>query len=183
LAGKTLQEIFCWEIDIERLSIYFASTCSGACRIGMSIGKKVSCVDFFSDLYPAHSISKNRCKNRKMIDAVSRLMFNREESNLPEIDIRRTAFQMEVLEAIRSIPFGRTITYGQLALMVGRSGAARAVGQALGSNPLPLFFPCHRVVAAGGSGGFGGGLELKSYLLEREKRLASEVSWSREIII
>ena len=82
-----------------------------------------------------------------------------------------TQFQREVLEECRRIGWGKKGTYGQLARAVGRPGAARAVGQALGSNPVPIIIPCHRVIRFDGQlGGFGAGLEWKEALLEIEKR-------------
>lgn len=87
-----------------------------------------------------------------------------------ELDIRSaTSFQRDVLEALRAVPYGATISYGQLAARAGRTGAARAVGQAVGRNPLPVFIPCHRVVSAsGGIGGYLGGLAIKEGLLKLE---------------
>ncbi len=82
---------------------------------------------------------------------------------------RGTVFQLAVWEALATIPYGETITYGELARCVGRPAASRAVGQANGANPLPIVYPCHRVVAAGGKlGGYGGGLETKRRLLALE---------------
>jgi methylated-DNA-[protein]-cysteine S-methyltransferase len=81
-----------------------------------------------------------------------------------------TEFQQKVYEAACRIPFGETKSYGDLAKEMGRPGAARAVGQALGANPLPILIPCHRVVAAGGGlGGFTGGINTKKKLLAMEK--------------
>jgi methylated-DNA-[protein]-cysteine S-methyltransferase len=80
-----------------------------------------------------------------------------------------TAFQLAVWSALTGIPYGETVTYGELARRVGRPGAPRAVGQANGANPLPIVYPCHRVVAAGGRiGGYGGGVETKRRLLALE---------------
>jgi methylated-DNA-[protein]-cysteine S-methyltransferase len=80
-----------------------------------------------------------------------------------------TPFQQAVWKALREIPRGKTISYAEMALRVGKPGAARAVGSALGRNPIPILFPCHRVIAAGGGiGGFGGGLEMKRLLLKQE---------------
>lgn len=80
-----------------------------------------------------------------------------------------TAFQRSVWQGLLQIPRGSTISYAELARRVGRPGAARAVGQALGSNPVPILLPCHRVVAADGTlGGFGGGLPMKKTLLMQE---------------
>jgi len=81
-----------------------------------------------------------------------------------------TAFQREVWEEARRIPWGKTLSYGDLAKRLGRStAAARAVGQALGANPIPILIPCHRVLpSAGGLGGFSAGLPWKQALLELE---------------
>jgi O-6-methylguanine DNA methyltransferase len=80
-----------------------------------------------------------------------------------------TRFQRKVWEATRLIPYGQTRSYGWVAEQVGKPRAARAVGQAMGANPLPIIVPCHRVLATGGLlGGFGGGLEMKRRLLSLE---------------
>jgi len=79
-----------------------------------------------------------------------------------------TAFQQDVWRALLGIPSGETRTYGQIAQQIGRPRAARAVGQAVGANPLPIVVPCHRVVGFNGLGGFGGGLAMKKKLLELE---------------
>jgi methylated-DNA-[protein]-cysteine S-methyltransferase len=88
-----------------------------------------------------------------------------------EVPIRPsgTAFQMEVWEALRRIPFGTTTTYGRLAGDIGRPQGSRAVGAAVGRNPLGIIVPCHRVIGTDGSlTGFGGGLETKAALLRHE---------------
>lgn len=79
------------------------------------------------------------------------------------------AFTARVLAEVESIPWGESRSYGEIALLVGSPGAARAVGQAMGANPLPIVIPCHRVVAARNRlGGFGGGLKWKRWLLDHE---------------
>ena len=84
---------------------------------------------------------------------------------------RGTPFQRAVWQALRAIPPGETRTYGQVAAAVGRPAAVRAVGAAVGRNPLSVFIPCHRVVGAGGTlTGFAGGLARKRWLLEHERR-------------
>lgn len=90
--------------------------------------------------------------------------------NLP-LDLRGTLFQHQVWTALRAIPPGETLTYGQLAQKIGRPGAARAVGSACGANPAAVLVPCHRAIAAdGGLGGYRWGLERKQTLLQRERR-------------
>lgn len=88
--------------------------------------------------------------------------------DLPEC----TALQRETWLALREIPRGETRSYGWLARRVGRPTAPRAIGAAVGSNPIPLWLPCHRVVASDGTlHGFGGGLAMKQALLELEGAL------------
>ncbi|HUT34399.1 MAG TPA: methylated-DNA--[protein]-cysteine S-methyltransferase [Planctomycetota bacterium] len=80
-----------------------------------------------------------------------------------------TPFQQRVWAELRRIPFGTTVSYGELARRVGASRAARAVGQAVGANPIPILIPCHRVICSNGSlGGFGAGPEIKKWLLRHE---------------
>lgn len=90
---------------------------------------------------------------------------------------RGTLFQMNVWAALLEIPYGATISYGALAAQLGTPGAARAVGLANGSNPLPIVIPCHRVIGADGSlTGYGGGLERKRFLLRLEGVLPARAS-------
>lgn len=80
-----------------------------------------------------------------------------------------TPFQLEVWSALTTIPYGKTVSYGELARRLGRPAATRAVGAANGRNPIPIVIPCHRVVGADGAlTGFGGGLAIKRRLLEIE---------------
>lgn len=85
------------------------------------------------------------------------------------VDLTRcTAFEEATLQCARRIPRGSVATYSELAAKVGSPRAARAVGNALRRNPVPLFVPCHRVVGVSGPGGFGWGLHVKRQLLELE---------------
>ena len=92
-----------------------------------------------------------------------------------ELDLRGTPFQMRVWRELQRIPFGRTLSYSDLADRVSRRGGQRAVGAAAGANPLPVIVPCHRLIRSDGHlGGFAGGLETKRRLLAHEKSLASD---------
>ena len=87
------------------------------------------------------------------------------------LEPKGTQFQLEVLAALQTIPFGETCSYAEIAQQIGRPKAVRAVGAANGNNPIALIIPCHRVIGSNGSlTGFGGGLEAKQYLLEHETR-------------
>ena len=102
------------------------------------------------------------------------------ELDLP-IDWQRTSgVQREVLEKLyTAVPYGRTVTYGQLADLSGTGVPARAIGTIMGSNPIPLVVPCHRVVASDGLGGYSGGtgVEVKRWLLSLEGAIPATLDW------
>jgi methylated-DNA-[protein]-cysteine S-methyltransferase len=92
------------------------------------------------------------------------------EFELP-LDLVGTPFQKRVWKELQHIPYGKTISYQELARRVGNPNASRAVGSANGRNPVAVIVPCHRVIAAGGTlGGYGGGLDRKQWLLDLETR-------------
>lgn len=85
-----------------------------------------------------------------------------------------TEFQLLVWKSLRTIPYGETLSYGELARRIGRADSVRAVGAANGANPIPIIVPCHRVIGSNGDlTGFGGGLPIKKKLLALESRQLS----------
>lgn len=106
-------------------------------------------------------------KARPLLHEVSRYLAG-QKVDLP-LDLRGTAFQLHVWAALQRIPFGETRSYSEVAQMVGRPKAVRAVANACATNPVPFIVPCHRVVRKDGSlGGYGGGLPMKRTLLSNE---------------
>ena len=92
----------------------------------------------------------------------------RKRFDLP-LDFNGTEFQKQVWSALLTIPFGETRSYAEIARMIGRPAACRAVGAANGKNPISIVAPCHRVIGANGTlTGFAGGLKAKEYLLQLE---------------
>jgi methylated-DNA-[protein]-cysteine S-methyltransferase len=86
--------------------------------------------------------------------------------------LQGTPFQLRVWKALREIPYGETISYGEIAQELGNPNASRAVGLANGRNPIGIIVPCHRVVGSTGSlTGYGGGLDRKRYLLDFERKV------------
>jgi len=93
---------------------------------------------------------------------------SRKDFDLPVV-LNGTVFQVSVLHALQEIPYGETVSYGEIAKRIGRPKAVRAVGAANGRNPIPIVVPCHRVIGASGKlTGFGGGLDTKEALLRLE---------------
>lgn len=113
---------------------------------------------------PDHPVLQNAARQISEYLQGSRTSFE-----LP-LTITGTNFQQKVWQIIKEIPYGQTLSYGDIARKLGGTGKARAVGGAAHANPLPLVIPCHRVIGSDGSlTGFGGGLELKTKLLALEK--------------
>ncbi len=125
-------------------------------------------------------ISEEDLKNRsdfsdRVMNQISEYLDGaRKELNL-KVEIKGTEFQKEVWKALTEIPYGETRSYGQIAEAIGNPKAVRAVGMANNKNPLLLFIPCHRVIGADGSmTGYAGGLEMKQYLLDLEKKYKNQ---------
>jgi methylated-DNA-[protein]-cysteine S-methyltransferase len=96
---------------------------------------------------------------------------SRRDFELP-LDLQGTEFQVAAWNALAGIPYGRTASYGQQAASIGRPKAVRAIGGANGRNPVAIVLPCHRIVGADGSlTGFGGGIEVKKWLLDHEQSI------------
>jgi methylated-DNA-[protein]-cysteine S-methyltransferase len=99
------------------------------------------------------------------------------------LDLHGTAFQVRVWQQLTQIPFAETRSYGDIAEEIGHPAAYRAVGNANGRNNLPVFVPCHRVLAAGGKlGGFTGGIGLKKRLLDHEAAVAARRSSASRLL-
>lgn len=100
----------------------------------------------------------------------------RRQFDIP-LNLRGTPFQMKVWNALLDIPLGATVSYGELAGRIKRKDAVRAVGAAVGRNPVSVIVPCHRVIGSGGSlTGYAGGLERKRALLDLEKAILAGIS-------
>jgi methylated-DNA-[protein]-cysteine S-methyltransferase len=126
----------------------------------------------------AEKVSPRILESPARLDEVRRELDRYFEGQLRDFEVPldwqlTRGFYRKVLRATARIPYGRTRSYGQMAKSAGSPRAVRATGTALGSNPLPIIVPCHRVLRTGGAlGGYGGGLDVKQALLELEGSLA-----------
>jgi len=108
--------------------------------------------------------------NEAVLDQIHEYLGGERRTFSVALDIRGTTFQSCVWDELREIPYGKTASYAQIAERIGNPRALRAVGQAVGSNPIPLVIPCHRVIGKDGHlVGYGGGLPLKERLLYLER--------------
>ena len=155
-------------IDSPLGALYVGSGNQGLRNVAFGVSRAV----FLSQLDPLARTEQNPAAVAPVIEQLQAYFASaRFRFDLP-VDLGcLTPFQQSVLQTIRRIPLGTVWTYGQVARALGKPEASRAVGQALGRNPVPIVVPCHRVVASGGRlGGYsgGGGLDSKRFLLGLE---------------
>ena len=141
MARAALPLIYCWTLNFDGLTVHLASSETGAVQVALSLDQSQDCPDFFAGRWPSHRVLKDRTVNLPLIEHVTAALLGRPASVKLHVDIRLTPFQKKALDTIARIPFGQTMTYGQVAMAMGRPAASRAVGQAMGRNPLPLIFP------------------------------------------
>lgn len=141
MAGEETRIVYCWQMSLEGLRVCLASSGRGALRIGLSLEAEFACLDYFRDLLAPAVLRIDRNMNASLIEAVDAAWHNRPVRRPVLPEEHGTRFQRSAWEAIARIPFGATRTYGEVARMVRRPLAARAIGQAMGRNPLPLIFP------------------------------------------
>ncbi len=122
-------------------------------------------------VYPDAEIKASKIRLKETVDQLSEY-FNGERTHFDlKLFLTGTEFQKQVWLGLDQIPYGRTISYGELATRLKSPGAMRAVGAANGQNPIPIILPCHRVIAADGTlGGYTGGLAIKGKLLDLERQ-------------
>ncbi len=153
--------------------ILVAATTKGICAIQIADSKEELEDIFKSEFANAHIIEDNEFL-ADYLEKIIAYLDNNQELDLPT-DVKATAFQHQVWEALQKIPYGETRSYGQLAQMLNKPKAYRAVASACAKNPVALVVPCHRVIGASGDlRGFRWGLERKKELLFREQTRANQ---------
>ncbi|MCM3513235.1 methylated-DNA--[protein]-cysteine S-methyltransferase [Carnobacterium inhibens] len=165
------QNIIYGSFDYDLGSLYLAATENGLCFVGSLNESLRELEDVVTKLFPKATLVENtvglQLYHQQFLD-----YFNgsRTTFTLP-LDVNGTLFQQKVWKALTTIPYGQTKSYGEIAAEIGQSGAFRAVGTAIGKNPLLIVVPCHRVIHKNGKlAGYRGKLDMKETLLSLEKR-------------
>jgi len=164
-----VDDVFYTRFESHMGSVWVASTRRGVCKVSLGAQGEEAFRSWLSD---RGAPVPTREEPETLMHAVSQLREylsgRRQVFDLP-LDVRGTAFQSAVWRQVGRIPYGETTTYGAIAQLMGHPKASRAVGGAVGANPVPIIVPCHRVIGAHGAlTGFGGGLEVKAALLRLE---------------
>jgi methylated-DNA-[protein]-cysteine S-methyltransferase len=172
--GQTTRKIY-WTLIIHQYwMIYLGVTSKGLCFVGSQNRPIDELADWVESRFPGAELvpDDGRCKPYA-IELLEYLQGERQSFSVP-FDLHGTPFQLAVWQALREIPYGETQTYSDIADRIRRTKAVRAVGAAIGANPLLITVPCHRVIGKSGAlTGYRGGLEMKTRLLELEKESAS----------
>jgi AraC family transcriptional regulator of adaptative response/methylated-DNA-[protein]-cysteine methyltransferase len=150
-------------------ALLVAATERGICRVALG-GAAAELEAGLRHEFPAAQIRRDREARGRWIAAILRHLDGQEPHLDLPLDIRATAFQRQVWEALRRIPYGHTRSYAEVARTIGRPSSTRAVARACACNPAALLIPCHRVVRTDGQlGGYRWGVDRKEALLERER--------------
>ncbi len=163
------EKIFCTSFETKIGQVYIASTEKGLCKISIPKESKKDFIGWLRQHFSPESVVENKSRNKDVIDQLNRYFNGKLVKFTCDIDIRGTAFQLRVWKEISKISYGMMSTYKQIAKKVGTPGGFQAVGRAVGSNPLPIIIPCHRVAGSDGSmTGYVSGVKTKEFLLQLE---------------
>ncbi|GIP23841.1 methylated-DNA--[protein]-cysteine S-methyltransferase [Paenibacillus sp. J22TS3] len=159
----------------EEWQFYMAATPQGLCYVGSENMPYEEMAAWLIRRFPGAAIECNDQHMKPYIDEMKEYLRGRRTQFLAPLDFHGTPFQVEVWNALRQIPYGKTCSYSEIAETIQRPGAVRAVGAAIGANPVLISVPCHRVIGKNGSlTGYRGGLQMKTRLLEVERRWSDE---------
>ncbi|MBB6097487.1 AraC family transcriptional regulator of adaptative response/methylated-DNA-[protein]-cysteine methyltransferase [Deinobacterium chartae] len=148
-------------------SVLLAATERGVCAV--RLGEAAALEAELHREYPQAQLERDDAALRPQLNAVLELLEGRAQEARFELDLHGTAFQAQVWEALRRIPYGQTRSYSQLAEAIGAPSAVRAVARACGANPVAVVVPCHRIIGKGGQlGGYRWGVAVKRHLLDLE---------------
>ncbi|REE80148.1 methylated-DNA-[protein]-cysteine S-methyltransferase [Paenibacillus taihuensis] len=153
----------------ENWQLYMAATDEGLCYVGTPNASFEELTSWVKKRFPGVALMKNDAAMAVYSDELSKYLSGElQQFGLP-LHLIGTPFQMSVWEALQNIPHGRTCSYSDVAAQLGKERAVRAVGTAIGANPVLFVVPCHRVVGKDGSlTGYRGGMDVKEVLLKLE---------------
>lgn len=151
--------------------IHTAATREGLAIVTLPGESRRSFESTIKMLFAGHEILSGGTINKQAEKQLSSFLIGELTKFDLELDLHAPPFHKKVLQRVARIPYGRTMSYGEIARALNNPNAVRAVGAANAGNKLPLVIPCHRVVAASGLGGYAGGLPMKIKLLKMEGAL------------
>ncbi|PGZ96913.1 cysteine methyltransferase [Bacillus pseudomycoides] len=170
MASKTNQTIY-WTLFIYgKWSMYIAATSKGLCYVGSPNQAFEELSNWAKKRLPQYTFVQDEQKLQSYVDELIEYLKGQRTTFSCPIHIIGTPFQLTVWNALCDIPYGQTYSYSDIAELIQKPKSVRAVGTAIGTNPVLIVIPCHRVIGKNGKlTGFRGGLEMKKQLLMHEK--------------
>ena len=163
--------IYYTAVDSPLGRLYLAHYKHDLCSLNLGEGAKDKLFAYIKKTFPAAELKASKPDLEETIRQLSEYFAGERTDFDLKIFLSGTDFQKQVWNGLVEIPYGKTISYGELATRLNSPGGMRAVGAANGQNPIPIIIPCHRVIAADGSlGGYTGGLPIKRKLLDLEQQ-------------
>jgi methylated-DNA-[protein]-cysteine S-methyltransferase len=150
--------------------IYLAATSNGLCYVGSQNQPFEALSTWVKNRFPNSQLVRNDERLQPYAAEFAAYFRGQRKTFTIPVDLHGTPFQISVWNALREIPYGQTQTYSDIADLIQKPGSVRAVGAAIGANPVLIAVPCHRVIGKNGTlTGYRGGLEMKKQLLELEQ--------------
>lgn len=168
---KNNESFVFWTLLNHRMwNIYIAATAEGLCYAGPHNAPFEELAEWAKKRLPTyHLVEDNTVMEPYAQELIDYMEGKRKEFTMP-LDLHGTPFQQSVWKALQEIPYGQTVSYSDIAERIQKPKSVRAVGAAIGANPLLITVPCHRVIGKNGNlTGFRGGLDMKKKLLELEQ--------------
>ncbi|MEH6949101.1 methylated-DNA--[protein]-cysteine S-methyltransferase [Bacillus sp. JJ634] len=164
------QAVFWSSFVYENWKFYLAATSNGLCYVGSPNKSFEEVKEWAKRRFSNFELIEDDRELQPYIEELLEYFEGKRASFTFPMDIQGTSFQQEIWNALNEIPYGETFTYSQIAEMIRKPSAVRAVGTAIGANPILISVPCHRVIGKNGKlTGYRGGLEMKKHLLSLEK--------------
>jgi methylated-DNA-[protein]-cysteine S-methyltransferase len=168
---KTKEMIYWALVSHADWNLYMAASSKGLCYVGSQNSPFEELASWVGRRFPERSLFEDKEKLQPYATELIQYLEGRRTSFTCSYDFKGTAFQHAVWNALCEIPYGQTKSYSDIANTINKPAAVRAVGSAIGANPVLITVPCHRVVGKNGKlTGYRGGLEMKTHLLELERQ-------------
>ncbi|CAM3780485.1 methylated-DNA--[protein]-cysteine S-methyltransferase [Marinicrinis lubricantis] len=160
------------QISIEPWQLYIAASPDGLCYIGSPHGSFEEAARCIQKVFPVHSLIRDEHTLQPFAEQIIQYAKGKLQQFTFPLDLKGTPFQLTVWKSLCCIPYGHSVSYSDIAEQIGKLSAVRAVGTAIGANPLLIAVPCHRVIGKNGAlTGYRGGIEMKSKLLQLEQNV------------
>lgn len=170
MKNLTRDEVYWTLLKHKQWNMHIAATKEGLCYIGSPNAPLEELLIWLKKRIPGYTLTEeSNLLQPYKLELIDYLEGRRRDFSL-RMDLHGTPFQLSVWNALQEIPYGQTVSYSDIAERIQKPSSVRAVGTAIGANPVLMTVPCHRVIAKSGQlGGFRAGLEMKEQLLQLEK--------------